>query len=87
MKNHLIINTKFVILVLSIFTLSSCITNRDLEYIRSNKELKEVKINTQSYRLQKGDLLSIQISTTTEQQHDFFNKENTASSQLILQDP
>ena len=87
MKNHLIINIKFAILLLSIFTLSSCITNRDLEYIRSNKELKEVKINTQAYRLQKGDLLSIQISTTTEQQHDFFNKENTSNSQLMLQNP
>ena len=65
MKNHLIINIKFAILLLSIFTLSSCITNRDLEYIRSNKELKEAKVNTQAYRLQKGDLLSIQISTTT----------------------
>ena len=87
MKNHLIINIKFAIVLLSIFTLSSCITNRDLEYIRSNKELKEAKVNNQAYRLQKGDLLSIQISTTTEQQHDFFNKENTSNSQLMLQNP
>ena len=87
MKNHLSINIKFVVLLLSIFTLSSCITNRDLEYIRSNKELKEVKANMQEYRLQKGDLLSVQISTTTDQQHDFFNKEHTSNSQLMIQNP
>ena len=55
---------------------SSCVTNRDLEYIRSNKETQKLKSDLQDYRLQQGDLLSIQISTTTEQQHDFFNKEN-----------
>ncbi len=76
-----------VFLLLFIFFLSSCITNRDLEYIRSNKEVKEVKTNIKDYRLQEGDLLSVQISTTTEQQHDFFNKENTSNSQLMLQNP
>ena len=89
MKNYLIINTKFVIafLLLLVFAFSSCITNRDLEYIRSNREIKEIKANLQDYRLQKGDLLSVQISTTTEQQHDFFNKEHTANSQLMIQNP
>ena len=87
MRGHLIIDTKFVVLLLSIFTLCSCITNRDLEYIRSSKELNEVRVNLQDYRLQKGDLLSVQISTTTQQQHDFFNKENVANSQLMLQNP
>ena len=29
----------------------------------------------------------MQISTTTEQQHDFFNKENTSNSQLMLENP
>ena len=87
MKRHLIISTKFVVLLLSIFTLSSCITNRNLEYLHSDKELKEKKTNLQAYRLQKGDLLSVQISTTTEQQHDFFNKESSSGSQLMLQNP
>ena len=68
------------------FTFSSCITNRDLEYIRSNKELNKEKVDMQDYRLQIGDLLSLQISTTTEQQHDFFNKEKN-SSQLMTQNP
>lgn len=88
MKNYLIVNTKYVIYVLLfLFTFSSCITNRDLEYIRSSKEIKNTKTNKQNYRLQMGDLISIQVSTTTEQQHDFFNKENTANSQLIMQNP
>ena len=87
MKQYLIVSKRFVLLILSIFTLSSCITNRNLEYIQSDKELKEVKTSLQAYRLQKGDLLSVQISTTTEQQHDFFNKESSSGSQLMLQNP
>ena len=76
-----------VLLLLSIFILSSCITNRDLEYIRSNEEIKKVNANKQDYRLQVGDLLSVQISTVTEQQHDFFNKEQGSGSQLMAQNP
>ena len=76
-----------VLLLLSIFILSSCITNRDLEYIRSNEEIKKVNANKQDYRLQVGDLLSVQISTVTEQQHDFFNKEQSSNSQLMAQNP
>ena len=88
MKNYSIVNTKYsIFILLFLFTFSSCITNRDLEYIRSSKEIKNTKANKHDYRLQMGDLISIQISTTTEQQHDFFNKENTANSQLIMQNP
>lgn len=88
MKNYSIVNTKYPIyILLFLFTFSSCITNRDLEYIRSSKEIKNAKANKQDYRLQMGDLISIQINTTTEQQHDFFNKENLANSQLMVQNP
>ena len=82
------LKSKFtVLLFLSVFILSSCITNRDLEYIRSNEEIKKVKANKQNYRLQVGNLLSVQISTVTEQQHDFFNKEQNSNSQLMMQNP
>ncbi|MBT5274176.1 MAG: hypothetical protein HOL74_05050 [Flavobacteriales bacterium] len=88
MKNYSIVNTKYPIyILLFLFTFSSCITNRDLEYIRSSKEIKNAKANKHDYRLQMGDLISIQINTTTEQQHDFFNKENLANSQLMMQNP
>jgi len=88
MKNYSILNVKYTIyILLFIFTFSSCITNRDLEYIRSSNEIKNAKANTQDYRLQQGDLISVQISTTTQQQHDFFNKENTSNSQLMIQNP
>ena len=88
MKNYSIVNKKYTIyILLFIFTFSSCITNRDLEYIRSSKEIKKVKANKQDYLLQQGDLISVQISTTTQQQHDFFNKENTSNSQLMIQNP
>lgn len=86
MKNYAVVNIRFILL-LTVLTLSSCITNSDLEYIRSNKEIKKVKANKQEYRLQIGDLISVQISTTTEQQHDFFNKENTSNSQLMIENP
>jgi len=88
MNTYYSVKSKFaVLLLLSTFILSSCITNRDLEYISSNKEIKKVKANKQDYRLQAGDLLSVQISTVTEQQHDFFNKEESSSSQLMMQNP
>ena len=88
MKNYSIVNTKYAIyILLFLFTFSSCITSRDLEYIRSSKEIKNAKANKQDYRLQQGDLISVQISTTTQQQHDFFNKENTSNSQLMIQNP
>ncbi len=67
---------------------SSCITTNDLEYISSNQqEISNSNINIQEYRLKEGDLLSVQISTTTPQQHDFFNKEQTSNSQLMIQNP
>ena len=88
MNIYYFIKSKFaVLLLLSIFTLSSCITNRDLEYIRSNQDIKKVKANKQDYPLQVGDLLSVQISTVTEQLHDFFNKEQSSNAQLMVQNP
>ena len=77
----------FTQLIFLIFCFASCITTNDLEYIKSNDKSLERKSSIQNYRLQKGDLLSIQVSTTTEQQHDFFNKENTANSQLMMRNP
>jgi len=44
-------------------------------------------LNTNEYILQVGDLISVQISTMTEQEHDFFNKEQTSNSQLMVQNP
>lgn len=88
MKIKSIVNIKFALfLFFSSFFLSSCITNHDLEYIRSSNETDKIKVNKQEYRLQPGDLISVQISTTTEQQHDFFNQEQTSNSQLMIQNP
>ena len=50
-------------------------------------EVAKGKVNIEDYRLQIGDLVSVQISTTTEQQHDFFNKESSSNSQLMMQNP
>ena len=82
------INIKFTfIYIVLLCIMSSCITNRDLEYIRTDTELIERIDNNQKYRLQRGDLLSIQISTTTEEKYDFFNVESNSNSQLIIQNP
>ena len=88
MNNYFFIKSKFKVLLLaSLFFVSSCVTNKDLEYLRTSKDVSKVKLNTNEYRLQVGDLISVQISTVTEQQHDFFNKEHTSNSQLMIQNP
>lgn len=88
MNNYFFIKSKFTILLLVLlFSVSSCVTNKDLEYFRTSKDVSKVKLNTNEYRLQVGDLISVQISTVTEQQHDFFNKEQTSNSQLMTQNP
>jgi len=88
MNNYFFIKSKFTVLLLALlFLVSSCVTNKDLEYFRTSKDVSKVKLNTNEYRLQVGDLISVQISTVTEQQHDFFNKEHTSNSQLMMQNP
>ena len=89
MSYHLGINknNRLLLLLSLVLIFSSCITNRDLEYVRADKGISNKQVILKDYRLQPGDLLSVQISTTTEQQHDFFNKENTSNSQLMLQNP
>jgi polysaccharide export outer membrane protein len=88
MNNYFFIKSKFTILLLVLlFLVSSCVTNKDLEYFRTSKDVSKVKLSTNEYRLQVGDLISVQISTVTEQQHDFFNKEQTSNSQLMMQNP
>jgi len=89
--------------LLFILFFSSCVSNIDLEYFSiSTNESKSSGFNSNSlapldttfinfndvdYALQVGDLISVQISSVTEQQHDFFNKEQTSNSQLMLQNP
>lgn len=81
------IKTGFWFMLLLIFSFSSCVTLHDLEYVYSKENINSATIEKEEYRLKIGDLLSVQISTTTEQQHDFFNKEQTANSQLMIQNP
>ena len=76
-----------VFLFIMSLSISSCITNKDLEYLRTSNKEENTFINNYEYRLRIGDLLSVQISTTTEMQHDFFNKEQTSNSQLMIQNP
>ena len=88
MNNYFFIKLKFTVLLLAfLFFVSSCVTNKDLEYFHTSNDVSKVKLNTNEYRLQVGDLISVQISTVTEQQHDFFNKEQTSNSQLMIQNP
>ncbi len=87
MSYYLFINKNIRLLLLLLVFFSSCITNRDLEYVGSSTKMSNTQVSLDDYKLQAGDLLSVQISTTTEQQHDFFNKENTSNSQLMLQNP
>ena len=77
-----------VIISALFFLLSSCITNRDLEYFHTSNGVSEVKVNNDhKYFLQVGDLISVQINTVTNQQNDFFNKEQSSNSQMIAKNP
>jgi polysaccharide export outer membrane protein len=104
MNNYFFIKSKFTVLLLALlFSVSSCVTNMDLEYFRTSnvvskdynlaanltypKDTSFLKVIDTDYLLRVGDLISVQISTVTEQQHDFFNKEQTSNSQLMLQNP
>ncbi|MBC8410483.1 MAG: polysaccharide biosynthesis/export family protein [Rhodobacteraceae bacterium] len=40
-----------------------------------------------TYHLKSGDLLSVQISSLTPMEYDFFNKEKGSNSQLYMQNP
>ncbi|MBC8266062.1 MAG: polysaccharide biosynthesis/export family protein [Flavobacteriales bacterium] len=66
---------------------SSCITNKELEYFRTQRDDELVDYKQYDYRLQINDLLSIQISSVSEDKYDFFNKEQTANSQLMVYNP
>ena len=74
-------------IVVCVLSFTSCITIDDLEYISSNQGFDKENIANKSSYLQVGDLVSIQISTTTEQQHDFFNQEETNNAQIMMQNP
>ena len=76
---------RFLVFFASIFFLSSCITNRNLEYI--NTEHTKVQSANYEYVIQKEDLLSIQISSTTKSEYDFFNLQETSNPQLMAQNP
>jgi polysaccharide export outer membrane protein len=88
MNKFFFVKSKFsVLLLVLLFSFSSCVTNKDFEYFRTSNSISKVKLNTNKYLLQVGDLISVQISTVTNQQHDFFNKEQTSNSNLMVQNP
>ncbi|MBT4478961.1 MAG: hypothetical protein HOC66_06090, partial [Flavobacteriales bacterium] len=80
-----ILKIRFLSFFVSIFFLSSCITNRNLEYI--NTDNVKVESTTYDYIIQKEDLLSVQISSTTKSEYDFFNLQETSNPQLMNQNP
>ena len=81
-----IYSVNFYLIIVVILFFSSCITNKDLDVI-STKDNINLSPSSYDYTFQQGDLLSVQISTTTELNYDFFNKEQNTSSQLLLQNP
>ena len=76
---------RFLAFFASTIFLSSCITNRNLEYI--NTENTKVKSTNYEYVIQKEDLLSVQISSTTKSNYDFFNLQETSNPQLMAHNP
>ena len=100
-----ILKIRFLSFFVSIFFLSSCITNRNLEYINTEQvtvkstlydyinhkgDLPEniiLESARKDYIIQKEDLLSVQISSTTKSEYDFFNLQETSNPQLMNQNP
>lgn len=72
-------------IVVAIF-FSSCITNEDLNMIKT-KGNESLEVYNFNYKLKAGDLLSVQISSLTPMEYDFFNKESGSNSQLYVQNP
>jgi polysaccharide export outer membrane protein len=79
--------SKYVGIFALICVFSSCITNKELEYFHTQTDDELVYFRSHEYHLQVNDLLSIQISSVTEDKYDFFNKEQTANSQLMVSNP
>ena len=74
----------FVVIIIISFC-SSCITNKNLEYIAEPEGIiPTIKFQ---YNIQKGDLISVQISSTTKSDYDFFNLQETSNPQLLSQNP
>ena len=85
MKRNIRLNTlTFLVIILS---LSSCVTNRNLEYVSTDNNTQSVKSTSFNYIIQKEDLLSVQISSTTKSDYDFFNLKETSNPQLMSINP
>lgn len=65
---------------------TSCISTRDIDILRVKGDT-ELTLNNQNYKLSIGDLLSVQISSLTPFNYDFFNKESEGNSNLYAQNP
>ena len=76
---------RLVFLVLLAALFSSCVTHKNLEYLST--ESGKVGAMPFEYVIQTGDLLSVQISSTTKSDYDFFNLEETSNPQLLSKNP
>ena len=56
-----------ILVYILLFSFSSCVTNKNLEYINDNLQVNSTSFN---YIVQKEDLL-VQISSTTKSDYDF----------------
>ena len=74
-----------VLVFIFLFSFSSCVTNKNLEYI--NTDNLQVNSTSYNYIIQNEDLLSVQISSTTKSDYDFFNLQETSNPQLMNQNP
>ena len=83
---------KHLLYTLSLCLFSSCITNKNLDILQTDNETELASYDF-TYHLKSGDLLSIQLSSLTPMEYDFFNKEKGSNglflnhSQLYMQNP
>lgn len=78
-------NVKITYLLVLLILISSCVTNKNLEYVSTGENI--VISSSCNYIIQKEDLLSVQISSTTRSDYDFFNLQETSNPQLMSKNP
>ena len=72
---------RYIYVFLIVF--NSCVSNSDLNIINTKNENKNIPSYNFNYKLKKGDLISVQISSLTPMEYDFFNKESGSNRSII----
>ena len=69
---------RYILLILSFFFFSSCVTNKDIDLFNIKNNTK-IKVFSDKTKISNGDLLHVEIKSLTPNNYDFFNKSHENS--------